>query len=716
VAAALGFALRNSAPRVCAWLGLGSLALSLVSAATLLAQGGASFSTGWIGLPESFAFPAADGSFSGQTEVLGIPLAFSTGAFQLLFAVTTAAIAAGVTLFALRERRDDPRSGQFFATLTLFAGAMLLFLTTDTLLVTYFAWELMGICSYLLIAHPGTEAARRAARRAFWTTRATDFGLLFAVIILLAVFGCATLSDIQPAAWYETSLSQGQDTTVLAAWLTATALLLLGAVIGKAAQLPLSFWLPGAMVAPSPVSALLHAATMVAAGPYLLIRLRQLFFVGDGALVEGSQPALLAATLVGAATLLLGGVMALCAAEPKRILAFSTVSHLGLVVLAAGVMAPGAGYFHLLAHAWFKAALFLAVGYIVYTALARPGSGEAKLAELRGAAANPLARWTLIVAGLALAGFAGSGGFFGKEQVLTALVSQARTTFTLGEQFPLGQQFPLAAAGWNVAAVLAFLSLPVTAAYITRLVGVLAWGRPAEAPAGQQNTETAAAAAPASRTGWGPGLTAALVFAAVGCIGLPLGLNWFGAQFADAGYGMGWDAGGFGWPALLGVVLTLGGIALGWFYNVHRPALGARLVAGDSMLAGFIRFFDRGMYLEEFWDAVCGRFGLFGAVIAEIIDKGLIDWLAERGGRLGRGLAAAAAWFDHHVVDGLRYWSCEIWWLLKRIHARTMQTGRIQHYMLIVLIAALVLCVVVLKPMGQRLAMIVENLLGRGVL
>ena len=108
--------------------------------------------------------------------------------------------------------------------------------------------------------------------------------------------------------------------------------------------------------------------------------------------------------------------------------------------------------------------------------------------------------------------------------------------------------------------------------------------------------------------------------------------------------------------------------------------------------------------------------GTFGAVIAEVVDKGLIDWLAERGGRLGRALSAAAAWFDNHVVDGLRYWCCEVWWLLKRLHARTMQTGRIQHYMLIVLIAALVLCVVVLRPMGERLSNIIENILGRGLL
>jgi len=711
-AAALGFLLRRSAPRLCAWLGLVSLLASLGSAAALFTTGGAAWRIPWINL----LTPSEHGDVTPLISKFSIPLAFSAHPFQLLFALTTALIGAAVVLFAMRERREDPNQGQFFATLTLFAGSMLLFLVSDTLLVTYFAWELMGLCSYLLIAHPGTDLARRAARRAFWTTRATDFGLLFAVIILLAVFGCATLSDVQPAMWFQSAITQDQPTTVISAWLGTVALLTLAAVIGKAAQLPLSFWLPGAMVAPSPVSAMLHAATMVAAGPYLLIRLHQLFFVADGAMVEGSQAGLVAATLIGSATMLLGGVMALCASDPKRILAYSTVSHLGLVVLATGVLAQGAGYFHLLSHAYFKAALFLAVGYVAYTAAAHHADAPPQLKDLRGAAGNPLARWTLFLGGLSLAGLAGSGGFFGKEQVLSALVSQAHTTFPLGESFALGRQFPLAAAAWHLAAVLAFIAVPITAAYITRLVAVLTWGKPLSASAFADDSQAESGPAP-RQSGWSAGLAAALLLAAIGCIGAPLALNWYKSLFSGAGFGLEWaGAPGVSWPSLAGIALTLLGIGLGWYYSVGRPALGAKLVEGDSTLAGFIRFFDRGMYLEDFWAALCGRFGLFGAVIADIFDRGFIDWLAERGGIVGRGLSSAARWFDDHVVDGVRYWVCEICWILKRLHARTMQTGRLQHYMLIVIIASVLLCLVVMRPMGTRLLNVVENILGRGLL
>jgi NADH:ubiquinone oxidoreductase subunit 5 (subunit L)/multisubunit Na+/H+ antiporter MnhA subunit len=313
----------------------------------------------------------------------------------------------------------------------------------------------------------------------------------------------------------------------------------------------------------------------------------------------------------------------------------------------------------------------------------------------------------------------GSGGFFGKEQVLTALVSQARTAFPLGGDFPLGNQFPLAAAGWNVAAVLAFISVPVTAAYITRLVAVLAWKPPRESAAAEQpQTESHGTDGEqaSQSSGWGAGLIAALVFAAIGCIGTPLALVWYRGAFAGWDFAMAWEGGGYGWPAALGILLALGGIAVAWYYSAARPALGARLVQGDRTLAGFIRFFDRGMYLEEFWDAVCGRYGLFGAVIAEIVDRGLIDWLAVRGGRLGRALSGAAEWIDLHIVDGLRFWACEVWWLLKRLHARALQTGRIQHYMLVVLLAAVLLCLVVLRPMGWHLLNVVENILGRGLL
>ena len=176
--------------------------------------------------------------------------------------------------------QGDPRARQFFATLTLFAGSMLLFVAADTLLLLYFAWELMGVCSYLLIAHRGTAEARRAARQAFWTTRATDTGLLFAVLLLMAKFNWATASDRHRGTCLRIWPEQASPRALITCCSAGSRCCSCSACVGKAAQLPLSFWLPDAMVAPAPVSALLHAAAMVAAGPFLLITLHKYGIVG----------------------------------------------------------------------------------------------------------------------------------------------------------------------------------------------------------------------------------------------------------------------------------------------------------------------------------------------------------------------------------------------------------------------------------------------------
>lgn len=720
LAALLGYVLHLSRGKAAALFSawLGGLAL-LISAALsgwlfLVVQRGAgqvTFLTSWLVLPSGM-----------QREGLQVPLAFLGSNPQLLFAITTALIGFGVLLFAVRERRGDPRAGVFFATLTLFAGAMLLFLTADTLILIYIAWELMGLCSYLLIAHPGTDAARRAARQAFWTTRATDFGLLFAVILLLTVFQFPTLSSIDIPRLLTLVMQQGGNPQAVYPWLSAVALLVLLAVVGKAAQLPLYFWLPDAMVAPAPVSALLHAATMVAAGPYLLVRMHGFFSTQD-------LPLLLA-TLIGGLTLLLGAAMALAATDPKRILAYSTVSHLGLVVLAVGVLAEEAGLYHLLAHAWFKAALFLGVGYLVAVYLAEPGAGRAADAgagehrapdinELAGQAGrHPWLLWGLLLpAGLSLAGLFPLAGALGKDQILYALLTRYHAT--PDPNFPertISASFPLAAAGWWAASGMLILAIPLTAAYITRLVGVLGWGRTAQRVVHlDQRGEVPGATQPlsADRRGWGPGLAVAVIIALIGSVGwAAVYFTWYAtpAGFISKDSLWKWSTPSLGGNAaqvvaLLGVLI---GAGLTWYLRVAHPEVGARLFreGGMAQLAGFFR---NGMYLRELFRLVVGRLGELLAVLAGRADVGVIDWLALRGGWLGRELASLSRWTDDHIIDGLRWLACEFWWWLKRLHGRFMQTGHIQHYMLIVLIGTALLCLVVLRPLSHILA----DILGR---
>ncbi|MBN2082678.1 hypothetical protein JW859_10810 [bacterium] len=694
--------------RLNAWLGglallaSGGLAGWLLSAVQQSQADSIAWRVPWLALPDAALLTDAAGNRTG----LPVPLAFNAGVPALLFALTTAVIAVVVLVFAVRERRDDPRRATFFATLTLFAGSMLLFLAADTLLVIYIAWELMGLTSYLLIAHPGTDRARRAARQAFWTTRATDFGLLFAVFTLMTVFRWTTLSGIDLTALLQSIASQGGNPREVYPWLSAVALLVLAAVLGKAAQFPLSFWLSDAMVAPAPVSALLHAATMVAAGPYLLTRLHGFFVVAD-------LP-LLAATLLGGLTLLTGAIMALAARDPKRVLAYSTVSHLGLVVMSVGVLAEEAGYYHLLAHAWFKAALFLGVGYLVAVWLTQHGGAEAdheppELDRLAGfARRQPLVLWGVLVpAGLSLAGLFPLAGALGKEQIFQALLTRYGATPQAGIP-AIGEQFPVAAAAWAVGACMLVIALPLTAAYITRLVGILGWGRPAPQP------PEAAVAAVAAPRGWGVPLVLTTLLALMGSVGWAAAyFNWYNtpAGFAPESAAWKWSAAGHTSQLVSAVALAavLIGAGLTWYLRVARPQAGDR-VFREGGLAALAAFFRHGMYLRELFHLVIGRCGELLAVLAGRADVGLLDWLVLRLGGLGRLIATAARWVDDYIVDGLRWLACEFWWFLKRLHARTMQTGQIQHYMFIVLLGTALLCLVILRPLSRILADILGSI------
>jgi NADH-quinone oxidoreductase subunit L len=702
VAAAVAYAVPRMGARIAGYLCTAALAVGAALGAMLLAKGGAAFSVAWFTLPD----PRLMATSGGRELGLAVPFALDAAWPQMLFIFTTAAIALAVMVFALRERAGDPRARQFYATLTAFAASMLFFIAADTLLVMYFAWELMGVCSYLLIAHRGTPEARRAARQAFWTTRATDFGLLFAVLILLTLFHWPTLTSIDVPGYVQHASAQVSQAAVYA-WLGGAALLALLAALGKAAQFPLCFWLPDAMVAPSPVSALLHAAAMVAAGPYLLITLHSLF--------AASEVALLAAVLVGGVTLVLGGILALCAAEPKRVLAYSTLSQLGLVILAVGALAEEPGLYHLISHAWFKAALFLAVGYVVAAApmggLSHAGAGADEhsrtLGELRGAARGPLVRVALILAGLSLAGIWPLAGSLGKEQVLHALLTRHAAEPMPGAV--LGVHYPLAAAGWKVGAVLFLLALPVTAAYATRLVGVLVL--PVPRPSGALPRPEAAGAGIAAR-GWGGGLWAALLLAVAGSIGWALAFPSYREELSSAHTAWKWSglSGSSGWLVLaVTQAFVIVAIVLTWMLSVARPARGEYVVR-EGGLKPLIAFFGAGMYLREFFHTLVGRTGELLAILAGIAEVGVVDALAMRLGAFGRALAAVARWLDDHVVDGARFRVCELCWDLKRLHSRTMQTGSIQHYMFVILLGAAVMCFLVLPALGAKLAEILGRL------
>ena len=309
---------------------------------------------------------------------------------------------------AVGDAAPEPeRYPAYSATVSLFTAAMLLVVHADDVVLLLIGWEVMGLCSYLLVGHHGERpAARAAAVKAFLVTRVGDVGFLLGVVVLLAEVGTSSVSDILTAA------AGGEIPTSVA---TLAALLLLAGVVGKSAQFPLHSWLPDAMEGPTPVSALIHAATMVAAGVFVLARLHPLFLAAPAALVV--------AALIAAVTTLGAALAALAQDDLKRLLAWSTISQVALMLCALAVAGEGgrdAGLLHLLAHAAFKALLFLVAGGVTYLA------GETLLARLGGLRRRSPMLVVLLGLGLAaLAGLPPVSGFFSKEAVVTSIEDAA---------------------------------------------------------------------------------------------------------------------------------------------------------------------------------------------------------------------------------------------------------------------------------------------------
>jgi NADH:ubiquinone oxidoreductase subunit 5 (subunit L)/multisubunit Na+/H+ antiporter MnhA subunit len=324
------------------------------------------------------------------------------------------------------------------------------------------------------------------------------------------------------------------------------------------------------------------------------------------------------------------------------------------------------------------------------------------LRELAGAARHPAVVWTLVLAGLSLAGAWPLAGALGKEQVFDALLHRAASEPQKG--YVLGQSMHLASAGWGIGAVLFLLALPITAAYIARLVGMLCFAKPfssASTAAAPEAPEQAAA--PHQR--WKLALWLTLALAAIGSVGWAAAYMLFQANMSGESTAWKWgntlSAAGM-LELLLSQVLVWAGILVAWRVCVRQPTHVER--AGRSPFGPMARFFREGMYLREAFTLGVGRTGAFLAMLAGRTETNVIDWLALRCGVTGWLLAALARWVDDNLVDGVRRVVCGLCWQLKRLHARSMQTGQIQHYIFIILLATVLLCFAALWPLSKRLA------------
>lgn len=410
--------------------------------------------------------PRAQARFVGLVD--GGELALSVDALSAVMVVTVAAVTAAVTVFAAADLPRDAARARFFGFLLVFAAAMQVTVTATTLTTLLLAWEVMGMASYALIAfHWEVPGKMAAGTTAFLTTRAADLGLYVAAGAALAGAGSLRLADLP-----------GAD----GPWLHLAAAGVLIAALGKSAQLPFSAWLSAAMEGPSPVSALLHSATMVAAGGYLLVRLHPL--------LQAAGWAAPAAAWAGALTALVLGAVALAQRDVKQLLAASTAAQIGFVVLAAGVSAVAAGTSQLVAHAAVKAGLFVAAGAWL-TSL-----GTQQLSGLRGAARRHRGVGAAaVVAALALSGVPPLALWATKDQVLASVHGQALH-------------------------VVALAAAALSAGYAGKLLGIVL-ARPDDAPHGA--TRAPGPVPPATTA---VAVTLALPAAGLGVLALPPVARW----------------------------------------------------------------------------------------------------------------------------------------------------------------------------------------------
>jgi NADH-quinone oxidoreductase subunit L len=552
----VGLLLRYRQRGVAALLGTGGAAVALICAAAVALRGPQGPDGG---------YEVAD--FGPLSVTFGTWLDGPAG----LVAVAVAVVALCVQLYSVAYLHDDDRYAPYAAQVSLFTGAMLLVVVSGDLIPLLVGWEIMGICSYLLIGHDRRlPEAPRAAVKAFLVTRVGDIGFLLGIVLLGVAAHSFRIEDV-----FAADLPAGT--------ITAACVLLLAGVAGKSAQFPLHTWLPDAMAGPTPISALIHAATMVAAGVYVVARLFPLF--------EQSPAALVVLAVMASITMLLGALAALGQDDIKRVLAWSTVSQLGYMTGALAVGAPAAALFHLLTHAAFKALLFLAAGAVIHAV------GTNLMAAMGGLRQRmPVTFWTMTIALGALAGVPPLAGFWSKDAVIEAATGEGPV--------PRGAALMvLCAAG---------LTVPLTAAYVVRLWRRTFFGEP-----------RGAAARTAHEPPWamrGPLLVLAVPAALLGLVGLSAGFS--------GRLGAGEHVAHLGWPAPAALALLLAGGWLAWRRDPAAPL-------PDTALT---RLLANAFYLDAVQDALVTRPVTALARLARRADERLVDGAVDSIGAGATGL------------------------------------------------------------------------------
>jgi len=541
---------------------------------------------------------------------------------------------------------------RFFGYLNLFMFSMLTLILANNLLLLFVGWEGVGLCSYLLIGfYFLRKSASDAGKKAFIVNRIGDAGFLLGLFLMLGTLGTIQFTELGPAI-AAGHFEYGNAT------LTAIALLLFVGATGKSAQLPLYVWLPDAMEGPTPVSALIHAATMVTAGVYMIARTNAVFSMAPKALAV--------VAVVGCLTSIFAASMGLVQNDIKRVLAYSTVSQLGYMFLACGVGAFTAGVFHLMTHAFFKALLFLGSGSVIHAM-----SGEQDMRKMGGLWGKiPTTARTFVVASIAISGIPPLAGFFSKDAIL-------------------GHAFEYSPILW----VLGVVTAGMTAFYMFRLVNMTFFGK------SRVDHEVAHHIHESPSAMTVPLMILAALSVVGGWVGWPesLGGSDRFAQFlapvmahheeaAEAARTSSGSSTEY-LLMLLSVAIAAGGIWLAYRWYIQRPEVPGKIAAANPFL---YRLLYNKYYVDQIYDAMFVNRTKDLALTLGAFDRGVINGLGVDGaGWLTRITSRISMVWDSWIVDGLVNLAARVVWVLS-YPVRMLQTGRVSRYALFMLLGVLI--------------------------
>ena len=564
---------------------------------------------------------------SGNLDIhIGISIDRLTAVMLIL--VTT--VSTLVHIYTIGYMHGEPGYARFFAYIALFTFSMLMLVMADNLLQLFVFWEAVGLSSYLLIGHwYERPSACAAATKAFLVNRVGDFGFILGLFLVWYSFGSLDYATVFAHAGELASKTTNLLGPFGGTWdvsvMTMICLLLFTGAVGKSAQVPLHVWLPDAMEGPTPISALIHAATMVTAGVFMVARLSPLYNL--------SPAALTVVAVIGGITMMLGATIALTQTDIKRVVAYSTMSQLGYMVMACGLGAYGAGMYHLLTHGAFKALLFLGCGSVIIAL-----HHEQDMRHMGGLKDKlPVTYWTFLIGSLALAGFPLTAGFFSKDDLLVSAWSAG----------PLGQ----------VLTICGLITAGVTAFYSFRLVFVTFWGT------SRVDAHHAKHVHEPSTTMTAPLMVLAVLSIVAGYLGIPTFLEPVFRGEGGAHHEGGTAVGIMAVATLMG----LSGIAAAYYLYVLNPTLPERLA--QQWRAAYELSLHK-WYIDEAYDRSFVRPTLSAAEgMWKHIDVAIIDGAVN-------GVARAIAWGG---------------WFI-----RLTQSGQTQHYALGMTLGAVVILTVYL--------------------